>query len=56
MNKLRIITLKSTGSHVSTAAKLMGHANPMVTLQIYTQVKDDEAHLAGIELARYIKA
>jgi len=34
----------------------MGHANPMVTLKIYTQVKDDETHHAGIELARYIKA
>jgi hypothetical protein len=28
----------------------------MVTLKIYTLVKDDEAHLAGIELARYNKA
>ena len=48
--------LKSAGIDVSTAAKLMGDSNPMVTLKIYTLVKDDEAHLAGIELARYIKA
>jgi len=56
LRKTYAYTLKSAGIHVSTAAKLMGHSNPMVTLKIYTLVKDDEAHLAGIELARYIKA
>ena len=56
LRKTYAYTLKSAGIDVSTAAKLMGHSNPMVTLKIYTLVKDDEAHLAGIELARYIKA
>jgi hypothetical protein len=34
----------------------MGHSNPMLTLKVYTQVKDDETALAGIELAKYIFA
>jgi len=34
----------------------MGHSNPMMTLKVYTQVKDDETHLAGIERAKYISA
>jgi len=46
--------LTSAGIHVTTAAKLMGHSNPMMTLRIYTQVRDDEAGLAGISLAKYI--
>jgi len=49
-------TFKSAGIHVTTAAKLMGHSNPMMTLNLYTQVKDDETHLAGIELAKYTSA
>lgn len=56
LRKCYAYILKSVGIHVTTAAKFMGDANPMVTLKIYTQVKDDETHLAGIELARYIKA
>jgi hypothetical protein len=34
----------------------MGHTNPMVTVKVYIQVKDDETDLAGIELAKYIFA
>ncbi len=51
-----IYTLKSAGIDVTTAAKLMEHSNPMMTLKVYTQVKDDETHLADIELAKYIFA
>ena len=54
LRKTCAYTLKSAGITVTTAAKLMGHSNPMMTLKIYTQVKDDETHLAGIELAKYI--
>jgi integrase len=54
LRKTYAYTLKSAGIHVTTAAKLMGHSNPMMTLKIYTQVRDDEAGLAGIELAKYI--
>jgi len=54
LRKTYAYTLKSAGIHVTTAAKLMGHSNPMMTLRIYTQVRDDEAGLAGISLAKYI--
>ena len=33
----------------------MGHSNPMMTLKIYTQVRDDEAGLAGDALKEFIK-
>ncbi len=56
LRKTYSYTLKSAGIHVTTAAKLMGHSNPMMTLKVYTQVKDDETALAGIELAKYIFA
>lgn len=56
LRKTYAYTLKSAGIHVTTAAKLMGHSNPMMTLKVYTQVKDDETALAGIELAKYIFA
>jgi integrase len=46
LRKTYAYTLKSAGIHVTTAAKLMGHSNPMMTLKIYTQVRDDEAGLA----------
>jgi len=42
--------LKTSGVHVTTAAKLMGHANPMVTLSIYTKVLDNEIDDAGTQL------
>ena len=47
-------TLKSAGIHVTTAAKLMAHSNPMMTLKVYTQVKDDEAGLAGVAISKFI--
>ena len=48
-------TLESAGIHVTTAAKLMGHSNPMMTLKVYTQVKDDETGAAGVAIASYIR-
>lgn len=39
--------LKTSGVHVSTAQRLMGHASPMVTLGIYTQVLESEIAAAG---------
>jgi len=42
LRKTYAYILKSSGVHVTTAARLMGHANPMVTLKIYTQVLDSE--------------
>jgi integrase len=39
--------LKSNNVHVTTAAKFMGHSNPLVTLKIYTLVLDDEIDQIG---------
>jgi integrase len=42
--------LKSNGVHVTTAAKFMGHSNPLVTLKIYTLVLDEEVENIGTKL------
>lgn len=42
--------LKTSGIHVSTAQKLLGHASPNLTLSVYTQVLDDEIDGAGDQL------
>lgn len=48
--------LKTNGVHVTTAAKFMGHSNPMVTLKIYTLVKDSEVKEIGDLLRSKIQA
>lgn len=55
LRKTYAYTLKSSNVHVTTASKLMGHANPMVTLKIYTQVLDDEIDKSGLAIAEYLK-
>jgi integrase len=42
--------LKTQGVHVTTAQKLMGHSDPMMTLKVYTSVLDDEIDAAGMLL------
>jgi site-specific recombinase XerD len=42
--------LKTNGVHVTTAAKFLGHADPMITLKIYTLVEDDELETIGKKL------
>lgn len=42
--------LKTQGVHVTTAQKLMGHSDPMMTLKIYTSVLDEEIDLTGEKL------
>jgi integrase len=42
--------LKSNGVHVTTAAKFMGHSNPMITLKIYTLVRDSEIDEVGLRI------
>jgi len=42
--------LKSNDVHVTTAQKLLGHASPMVTLAVYTQVLDTEIHETGAKI------
>jgi integrase len=43
--------LKTEGIHVTTAQKLLGHSDPLMTLKVYTSVLDDEIDSAGIALA-----
>ena len=47
--------LKSNNVDVTTAAKFMGHSNPLVTLKIYTMVLYDEIYTIGDELRRTLK-
>ena len=47
LRKTYAYNLKEAGVHVTTAAKLMGHSNPMVTLKIYTLVRDSEILESG---------
>lgn len=54
LRKSYAYTLKSAGIHVTTAAKLMGHSNPMVTLKIYTQVLDDEIEKSEILIRNFL--
>lgn len=55
LRKTYAYMLKNSNIHVTTASKLMGHANPMVTLKIYTQVLDEEIDKSGIAMAEYLK-
>lgn len=43
--------LRTNQVHVTTAAKFLGHSNPLITLKIYTLVRDDETSQTG-ELLR----
>ena len=54
LRKTYAYTLKCSNVHVTTASKLMGHANPMVTLKIYTQVLDDEIDKSGDAIRDYL--
>lgn len=55
LRKTYAYTLKCSNVHVTTASKLMGHANPMVTLKIYNQVLDDEIDKSGDAIRDYLK-
>jgi hypothetical protein len=46
--------LKTQGIHVTTAQRLMGHSDPMMTLKIYTSVLDDEIDAAGEMLKMHL--
>lgn len=47
--------LKTQQVHVTTAQKLLGHADPLMTLKVYTSVLDDEIANVGSLLANFIK-
>jgi integrase len=55
LRKTYAYLLKTSDIHVTTAAKLLGHSNPMVTMKIYTQVLDSEIDQSGEALKNYIK-
>jgi len=54
LRKTYAYNLKEAGVHVTTAAKLMGHSNPMVTLKIYTLVRDSEIMESGKLITNFI--
>ena len=54
LRKTYAYMLKSSQVHVTTAAKLLGHSNPLVTMKIYTQVLDDEIDKSGMALQDYM--
>ena len=47
--------LKTNDIHVTTAAKFLGHSDPMVTLKIYTMVRDNEIDEIGHLLRIHLK-
>ena len=50
LRKTYAYCLKSSKIHVTTASRLMGHSNPMITLKIYTAVLDEEIHESAAAL------
>jgi integrase len=54
LRKTYAYTLKSSQIHVTTAAKMMGHSNPLVTLKIYTLVLDDVIAKSAIAMEAFI--
>lgn len=54
LRKTYAYMLKSSQVHVTTAAKLLGHSNPLITMKIYTQVLDDEIDKTGDALRNFI--
>jgi integrase len=47
--------LKTQKIHVTTAQKLLGHSDPMMTLKVYTSVLDNEIDEAGEILQTFVK-
>ena len=54
LRKTYAYMLKNSQVHVTTAAKLLGHSNPLITMKIYTQVLDEEIDKTGLALQQYI--
>jgi integrase len=47
--------LKQQGVHVTTAQRLLGHSDPVLTLKIYTLVRDEEFDEVGNKLKAYLE-
>ena len=54
LRKTYAYMLKSADVHVTTASKLMGHSNPLITMKIYTAVLDNEIEKSGAALTQYM--
>ena len=54
LRKTYAYMLKSADVHVTTASKLMGHSNPLITMKIYTAVLDNEIEKSGKALTDYM--
>lgn len=52
LRKTYAYSLKTANVHITTASKLMGHSNPLVTLKIYTAVRNEEIAESGEALRR----
>ena len=48
--------LKTQGVHVTTAQKLLGHSDPLMTLKVYTSVRDEEIQETGTLLRDFLTA
>jgi integrase len=46
--------LKQQGVHVSTAQRLLGHSDPVLTLKVYTLVRDEEFDEVSERLKSYL--
>jgi integrase len=46
--------LKTQNIHVTTAQKLLGHSDPILTLKVYTSVLDSEIDEVGSRLEKYL--
>jgi len=47
--------LKTNNVHVTLAAKFLGHSNPMLTLKIYTLVRDNEVEEIGKKIRKQLE-
>lgn len=54
LRKTYAYLLKSADVHVTTASKLMGHSNPLITMKIYTAVLDNEIEKSGAALTQFM--
>ena len=56
LRKTYAYLLKQQGVHVSTAQRLLGHSDPVLTLKVYTLVRDEEFDEVGLRLKTYLCA
>ena len=52
LRKTYAYLLKTQGIHVTTAQRLLGHSDPVLTMKIYTGVLDSEIDEAGLTLRK----